>query len=183
MGRPVCENRQGIGQNIPARGDTAPGEDIVHLGALPLQTESTTGHTIRGLMNNLGSMSTMTRNGYIPIFEGEKMSIYDVRNTAIRVSRAAVLEGWYVPHKKLWRIPLVKNVTNIRHQTVTVKKSPAQLLQDGPPPPTDKAFSAYKLKTKPELVCYFHKAVGFPTKPTWVKAIKDGHYKPWPGLT
>ena len=107
-----------------ARGDTAPGEDIVHLGALPLQTELATGHTVKGLINNLGSMCTMTRNGYIPIFEVDKMSIYDARNTKITVSRAVVLEGWYVPHKRLWWIPLVKNVTNIRKQTVTVTKSP-----------------------------------------------------------
>ena len=111
-----------------ARGNTAPGEDIVHLGALPLQTEAATGHTVRGLMNNLGSMSTMARNGYIPIFEGDKMSIYHVRNTTVTVSIAVVLEGWYVPHEKLWRIPLVENVTNIRHQVATVKKSPSQLL-------------------------------------------------------
>ena len=45
-----------------ARGNTAPGEDIVHLRALPLRTEAATGHTARALMNNLGSMSTMTRN-------------------------------------------------------------------------------------------------------------------------
>ena len=134
-------------------------------------------------MNNLGNMSTMTRNGYIPIFEGDKMSIYDARNITITVSRAAVLGGGYAPHEKLWRIPLVKNVTNIRHQTATVKKSPAQLLQDGPPPPTDIAFSVYELKTRPELICYFHAAAGFPMKPTWVKAIKNGHYESWPGLT
>ena len=83
----------------------------------------------------------------------------------------------------MWRIPLVKNVTNIQHQTATVKKSPSQLLQDGPPPPTDKAFSAYTLKTKLELVRYFHTAAGFPTKPTWVKAIKNNNYEMWPGLT
>ena len=46
-------------------------------------------------------MSTMTRNGYIPVFKGDKMSIYDARNTKITVLRAAVLGGWYVPHKKI----------------------------------------------------------------------------------
>ena len=28
-----------------------------------------------------------------------------------------------------------------------------------------------------------HAAAGFPTKDTWIKAIKNGHYKTWPGLT
>ena len=29
---------------------------------------------------------------------------------------------------------------------------------------------------------YYHAAAGFPTKPTWLAAIKKGHYKSWPGL-
>jgi hypothetical protein len=110
--------------------NTAPGEDIVPMPGLPLQTEAATGHThtVRELMNNLGSMGIMTRMGYISIFQAKNMSIYDAQNTIITVSRAAVLEGWYVPHKELWRIPLVKNVTNIKHQTATINKSPTQLL-------------------------------------------------------
>ena len=44
-------------------------------------------------MNNLVSMITNTRNWYIPIFQDNKMSIYDAQNTTITVSMAAVLEG------------------------------------------------------------------------------------------
>ena len=65
----------------------------------------------------------------------------------------------------------------------TVNKSPTQLLQDGPPLPTDKALSAYELKAKPEIVRYFYAAAGFPTKPMWVKATKNVHYNSWSGLT
>ena len=117
----------------------------------------------------------MTRNGYIPIFQEDKMSIYNGRNMTIIVSRAAVLEGWYAPHEKFWRIPLVKNVTNIKHQTATANKSPTQPLQEGPPSPIDKVLSAYKPETKPELIRYFHAAAGFPTKPTWPRAIKNSY--------
>ena len=55
-----------------AHGNTAPGEDIVHLGALPLRTETVTGHTVRGRMNNLGSMSTMTRMGTFSYSKGTR---------------------------------------------------------------------------------------------------------------
>jgi hypothetical protein len=41
----------------------------------------------------------------------------------------------------------------------------------------------YKLKTQPELVQYYHAAAGFPTKPSWLKAIKNKQYASWPGLT
>ncbi len=33
--------------------------------------------------------------------------------------------------------------------------------------------NVYKLKTQPELVRYYHAAAGFPTKPSWLKAIKN----------
>ena len=41
----------------------------------------------------------------------------------------------------------------------------------------------YELKTQPELVRYYHAAAGFPTKPSWLKAIKNRQYASWPSLT
>ncbi len=41
----------------------------------------------------------------------------------------------------------------------------------------------YELKTLPKLVRYYHTAAGFPTKPSWLKAIKNKQYPSWPGLT
>jgi len=41
----------------------------------------------------------------------------------------------------------------------------------------------YELKTQPKLVRYYHAAAGFPTKPSWLKAIKNKQYASWPGLT
>jgi hypothetical protein len=34
-----------------------------------------------------------------------------------------------------------------------------------------------------KTIRYLHAAAGFPPKDTWIKAIKNGHYKTWPGLT
>ena len=45
------------------------------------------------------------------------------------------------------------------------------------------AFSAYDLPSVEALVQYFHAAAGYPVKDTWLKAIKAGNYKSWPGLT
>ncbi len=41
----------------------------------------------------------------------------------------------------------------------------------------------YKLKTQPELVQYYHAVADFPTKPAWLKTIKNKQYASWPGLT
>ena len=44
-------------------------------------------------------------------------------------------------------------------------------------------FSAYDLPSVDALVRYFHAAAGFPVRDTWLKAIKAGNYRSWPGLT
>ena len=48
---------------------------------------------------------------------------------------------------------------------------------------TLREFSAYDLPSVEALVKYFHAAAGFPVKDTWLKAIKNGNYESWPGLT
>ena len=67
----------------------------------------------------------------------------------------AVLDGWYVLHKKLWRIPLVKDVSSRNNNTETIltEKSPLEILAKAAPP-TDHILSVYELKTWPELVKY-----------------------------
>jgi hypothetical protein len=34
-----------------------------------------------------------------------------------------------------------------------------------------------------QVIRYLHAAAGFPTKDTWIKAITNGNYVTWPGLT
>jgi hypothetical protein len=51
------------------------------------------------------------------------------------------------------------------------------------PPFRDAIHNVYELKTQPKLVHYYHTAAGFPTKPTWIKAIRNKQFASWPGLT
>jgi hypothetical protein len=51
------------------------------------------------------------------------------------------------------------------------------------PPPSKAIHNVYELKTQPKLVRYDHAAAGFPTKPLWLKAIKNKQYASWPGHT
>ena len=55
-------------------------------------------------------------------------------------------------------------------------------MSNHPPPLPDKINNVYELKTKPELIRYYHAAAGFPTKPSWIAAITNSHYSSWPGL-
>jgi hypothetical protein len=65
---------------------------------------------------------------------------------------------------------------------VLCDQCPTEFLPDRPPP-SDAIHNVYKLKTQPELVQYYHAAAGFPTKPSWLKAIKNKQYASWLGLT
>ncbi len=63
-----------------------------------------------------------------------------------------------------------------------VKSPPSKYLPKRPPP-SEAVHNVYDLKMQPELVRYHHTAAGFPTKPTWYKAVKNGQFESWPGLT
>ena len=82
----------------------------------------------------------MVLQGYIPIFDGQKVGIYDLHNTKITVSQAAVLKGWCVSREGLWRILIARGVrartANINTETVVSRVSPIKLLVADKPPPT-----------------------------------------------
>jgi hypothetical protein len=73
-------------------------------------------------------------------------------------------------------------VRNNNTDTIIVNHPPTEYLPDRPPP-SKAVYNVYKLKTQPELVKYHHASTGFPTKPTWLAAIKKKHFTLWPGLT
>jgi hypothetical protein len=73
-------------------------------------------------------------------------------------------------------------VWNNNTDTIIVNRPPTEFLPDRPPP-DEAVHNVNELKTQPELVWYHHASAGFPTKPTWLAAIKNKHFTSWPGLT
>jgi hypothetical protein len=141
-------------------------------------------HIIPGINETL-LISTVkfAKAGYVTVFDCNEVNINDQRNTVITVSRAAILCGWRKPGTNdLWCIPLIPVVCNNNVDTVLVKHPPSKDLPKRPPP-SEAVHNVYELKMQPELVRYHHAAAGFPTKPTWYKAVKNGQFVSWPGLT
>jgi hypothetical protein len=64
---------------------------------------------------------------------------------------------------------------------VLVNKPPPEFLPNCTPV-IEAIHNVYELKTQPELAQYLHACVGFPTKLSWIKAIKNRQYASWPGL-
>ena len=73
-------------------------------------------------------------------------------------------------------------VRNNNTDTIIVNRPPTELLPDRPEQ-SEAVHNVYELKTQPELVRYHHAAAGFPTKPTFLAAIKNKQFPAWPGLT
>jgi len=68
--------------------------------------------------DSLLSIPKFADANYVAIFDKDEVNIYDANKTTIVVSRGAILRGWRCKQTKLWRIPLIKNVTNENTDTV-----------------------------------------------------------------
>jgi hypothetical protein len=132
--------------------------------------------------HSLLSTGKFSDANYITVFDKEMVNIYDTNNTIFTVSRGAILCGFHDPVINLYQILLIDMVWNNNTDTIIVNRPPTKKLPNRPPP-SKAVYNVYKLKTQPELVQYHHAFAGFPTKPTWLAAIKNKHFTLWPGLT
>ena len=123
------------------------------------------------------------------------MSLYDGKTAKITVSEEAVLTRWRCPTSNMWRIPLVKCfITNDNTQTLLLNKNfqpqyprytlptNAQMFEQinaFTAAPTDTINNVYELTSIERAVRYLNGAVGFPTKKTWLKAMRNGTFLSW----
>jgi hypothetical protein len=139
-------------------------------------------HIMPGITeNSLLSTSKFAVANYITIFDKEEVNIYDANTTIIAVTRGAILCGFKCPMTGMWHIPLIDLIQNNNTVTVIVNRPPLEFLP-ARPPPTEAIHNVYELKTQPKLVHYYHAVSRFPTKPTWLKAIKNKQFASWPRL-
>jgi hypothetical protein len=139
-------------------------------------------HIVSGIEHNLLlSMAKFADATYIAIFDKDELNIYNANNTKVTVSRSAILCGQRCVDTNLFCVLLASHVINNNTETVLCDRPPTEFLPQCPPP-LDAIYNIYNLKTQPELVCYHHAAAGFPTKPTWLKVIKNKQFASWPGI-
>ena len=164
-----------------AFGNVAPADNIMRL-KMPIRSPADEINIVPGIKHNLLSMNQLAASKYITIFDEDEVNVYDATNTKVTVSRGDVLRGWCMPEEGLWRIPLVPNIQNVNTDTILMNKPPADFLLTKAPPPVNQILNVFESKTNPELVRYYHAAAEFPTKPSWLAAIKNGYYNSWTGL-
>jgi hypothetical protein len=105
-------------------------------------------------------------------------TIFDWNKVEIWFQDTIILHGTQDPHTNVWIIPL-------------------QLPNPNQPPPrplpghlehqannaTPQANSVYHTSTQANLIQFLHASCGSPVPSTWIKAIDNGHFATWPGLT
>ena len=83
----------------------------------------------------------------------------------MQLLRKPVLEGWRDANG-LWRLS--------REESKPIQASRST---------QEVATNVYTLPSIPQTIRYLHAAAGFPTKDSWIKAIKNGNYATWPGIS
>ena len=125
--------------------------------------------------NSLLSVVKLADAGYTTIFHvGDGgVTVHWANDIHIRVDKKAILQGWRDKASGLWRVPIKPNVENENTDTLVIDR----------PAPSHAAHNVYELPTIEQTVRYLHGALGFPTKATLVKVIRNKWLVGWPALT
>ena len=183
-----------------AKGHKTPGSRVGKLHH-PVREPERTVDIVPGLADqSLISGEKFSKAGNVSICDDEEVNIYDGRTVKIIVSEEAVLTGWRCPRTRMWRTPLQHTVKNDHTDTLILNSSsgmePLNSVYSLPssdhikthiaaccnnlPPPAETINNVYEIPSIEPAIRYLHGAAGFPTKATWLKAIRKGSYLSWP---
>ena len=112
-----------------------------------------------GLKRPLMSVNTMSNEGYTTVFHPGKKSATVHKPGTFRI----------LPTDK----PVLTGINSNGLWTVSTKEIDIK----------ENINHAYSIPSTKGKIRFLHAAAGFPTKETWLKAIKAGNYVTWPGIT
>ena len=123
--------------------------------------------------NSLISGSKFADANYYTILTPTEVLIYDGNDgIQISVSKEAILRGWRDITTGMWRVPLQPNVVPTKSEFVLLPSSTEEAIAN-----------VYELPSTEQIIRYLHACAGYPTKSTWIKAIRGGNYASWPFIT
>ena len=179
---------------------TAPASNVCKLKH-KLRDPARTFNMVPGLVDvSLLSTSKLASAGYITVYNGKELNVYNGSTNQINVPEEAILKGWRCPQSTLWCIPLTSQVKNFNTDTLLIDSPERQhslnslyeilrtiamlenlsiFMQDGP---TQKEVIHHmnELPSIETAIQYLHGSAGFPSKRTCLKAIWKGKYLFWP---
>ena len=165
---------------------------------LPLKEAATEVHMVPGLEQTLISTGQCTAAGYTAVYDDKEVNFYPAEK--IQIKEESVLRGYRCPKTLLWRIPLVNKVKNEATETVLLDSKcgmksrstkyiiPSSTrvrdyLKTTVEQKEEAINNVYEIPSLEQAIRYLHAAAGYPTKATWLKAIRRGNYSTWPLIT
>jgi hypothetical protein len=113
----------------------------------------------------------MADHGYIAVFDKKEARIYDGTTTTITALEEPIIVAPQCKDTGLWEMELDLDFK------ILGREHPEQLFAG-----VDKANAIFNLPITRQSLMYFHAAVGFPVKETFLNAVRAGNYATWPGL-
>ena len=154
-------------------GSVISGSEIAELPNVDFPTVAKRVDILPNLKKSLFSVGKVADEGYTTIFHprNEGVTIHKEGTVTITTTKPADLQGWQAK-SGLWEFNPNKNNEHSPSQT-----------ENKPPPPKDTICNVHGLPSTPTAIRYLHAAAGYPTKSTWIAAIKNGNFVTWPLLT
>eukprot|EP00804_Cyclotella_cryptica_P009373 CCRYP_018077-RA/>CCRYP_018077-RA protein AED:0.09 eAED:0.09 QI:0/0/0/1/1/1/2/0/1069 len=153
---------------------------------------------VPNLTQILLSGSKFADAGYTAVYDKDEVNFYD--SNKIHINATSILQGYRCPHTGLWRVLLRQITRNIINDTL-ILDSPCgtkslntkyvvpsteeirALLASSSTWEQHTILNVYELPSIEQTIRYLHAAAGFPTKATWMAAIRRGNYDTWPLVT
>jgi hypothetical protein len=120
-----------------------------------------------GLHSTLVSVPKLADAGYTTVYSKEGAAIYDDHTMKITDNNPPVLEANRCNFTGLWKLPFHAEDTAANKE-----------------PPHNKAINViFDLPSARQNFLWYHLAAGFPSKETFIRAVRNGNYATWPKLT
>jgi hypothetical protein len=127
---------------------------------------------IRNLHSTLISVPKMVDHDYIAVFDKKEARIYDGTTTKISANGKPIIVAPRCTETGLWKMEL-----NLDYK-ILGREYPERFIAG-----VDEANAIFDLPNSRQTLQYFHAAAGFPTKETFLEAVRAGNFATWPGLT
>jgi hypothetical protein len=127
-------------------------------------------NVVPGLHSTLVSIPKMADADYIVEFDKSNATIYDATTTTITSLADPVVVAHRCKTTGLWKLDLDAGTHDTRDETNIQA--------------TDETVNAiFDLPNNQQTMLYYHASAGFPTKESFLDAVRAGNYATWPGLT
>eukprot|EP00804_Cyclotella_cryptica_P002957 CCRYP_013294-RA/>CCRYP_013294-RA protein AED:0.17 eAED:0.16 QI:0/0/0/1/1/1/2/0/794 len=136
--------------------------------------------------------------GYTAVYDKDEVNFYN--SNKIHIDDTSILQGYRCPCTGLWRVPLRQITRNVNDNTL-ILDAPCgtKLLNTNYVVPSTEPIrdhlnasseqeqhtilNVYELPSIEQTMRYLIATAGFPTKATWLAAIRHGNYDTWPLVT